>query len=215
MERRRLIRWSVAFTLFAGIVASALAMRGCGESSIASDPENFPLSRTVDDPASADAGSVDLLSAGDFHFTMGDGSGWSGYNVVKIGADGSCQYTFFEWVTDRDASGNEIRKPQWKRAVFSLDAGTLADLRKLLAEVDFFRLKKEYDANVEDGTQRWVKVEASGKHKGVYCNNHFPQPFKRICRFVNNRIIAAHPAQIAAARKIELDPKDRESESFD
>jgi hypothetical protein len=214
MKRHRIIGWSTALALCLGVVSLALAVRGCGPRTDAYNTLNFPLSRTVDDPASADSGSVDLVGARDFRFIMGDGSGWHGYNVIKIGADGKSEYTFSYWVQGTDSNGSRIQTQHWKCAEFSVDAGTLAELRKLLAEVNFFKLKKEYDANVEDGTQRWIKVEASGKRKGVYCNNHFPQVFMRIYGFVNDRIIAAHPVEIGAAQEIELHKKDMEPESY-
>jgi hypothetical protein len=164
---------------------------------------------TVDDPVSADADSVDLVAAKDFQFTIGDGSGLYGYNVLKLGGDGNCTYTFFEFVPDPDPKSEALNKYQWRRADFVVDAKTMADLRQALVDADFFRLKKEYHApNIEDGTQRWAKVQASGKRKAVYCNNVFPTQFENIRGFVNERIIGTHTAEINAAKIIQLDRKD-------
>jgi hypothetical protein len=92
----------------------------------------------------------------------------------------------------------------------------VADLRQLLASVDVFSLKKEYHlVGMEDGTQRFAKVEASGKRKSVYCDNSFPPPFEKIRAFVNDRIIVAHVSEISAAKEIHLEAKDMEPESFD
>jgi hypothetical protein len=178
------------------------------------DGDHLPA-KTVDDPVSADAASVDLIGATDFHFTFGDGSGWHGFNVVKVGPDGRCEYTFFTYGNSDDPETPALRVQKWRRAGFTLDPRTLAALRKRLADIDFFRLKKAYHANVYDGTQRFAKVEASGKRKGVYCDNHFPLPFQRPHAFVNERIIAVHPTEIAAAKPIQLEREDWERESFD
>jgi len=215
MIRHRHNRRFVALIACYGVLGLVWATRGCVNSpSDSSNTETFPLTRTVYDPASAYAGAVDLEGAVDFRLTMGDGSGWGGYNVIKVGADGRCEYTFFVLGRETNSSGTAINTQQWKRAEFTLEAQTLAELRKLLAEVNFFKLKKEYHANVADGTQRWIKVEASGKRKGVYCDNHFPLPFMRVRGFVIDNIIRAHLAEIGAARTIQLDPKDIEPESF-
>lgn len=179
------------------------------------EPPSFPLAGTEDDPASADAPAVDLIGAPDFRFTFGDGSGWHGYDVLKVRANGGCQYTTHAVVSTTNPSGDVESKYQWRRAEFVLDPQTVADLRKLLKEIDFFRLKKAYYADVADGTQRWAKVEASGKRKGVYWNNHFPEDFERLHGFVKRQILAAHQPEILRARPVELDPKDIESESYD
>ena len=169
-----------------------------------------PLGRSIkteDDPVSAEAGSVDLVNAADFQFTWGDGSGMYGYDVVKVTADGRVTYTF------ADPPNNATK---WKYAAFTLDAQTMTDLRKLLVGMDYFRLKKVYyDAGLADGTQRFVKVIASGKRKSVYCSNYFPSPVCDVQGFVEVRIIQPHSSEIAAAQQVQIDRKNMESESFD
>jgi hypothetical protein len=128
----------------------------------------FVRTWTVDDPASRDADSVDWQNAPDFQFTWGDGSGWHGYDSVKMSASGKVTYVF------RDSAD---RGWAWKRAEFTVDSLTVRDLRQLLKDVDYFRLKQAYHAAIEDGTQRFVKVEISGKRKGVYCTTTFPAKF--------------------------------------
>ncbi len=165
------------------------------------DGNAYILDHTVDDPAIADARSVDLINAPNFRFTFGDGSGMDGFDVLKIGPDGQCEYTF---INPTERTG----RLQWKRTAFQVDAPTLANLRKLLVDVKFLEMKKEYHSNVEDGTQRWARVEASGKRKGVYWNNYFPADFMRIYDFVNQRIIGAHLVEVKDAKIIERDRKD-------
>ena len=121
-------------------------------------PDNFPLASTVEDPASARADSVDLLGASDFSFVMGDGSGRGGYDIIKIGADGGCEYVFSESFQRTLPDGSSVIDRRWKQATFMIDRQTLDALRRLLVDIDYFRLKKEYHANVADGTQRSIVI---------------------------------------------------------
>jgi hypothetical protein len=156
----------------------------------------FP--ETTSDPVPLLFSDSELLSAADFSFTFGEGSGRHGYNVVKVRPDDTCQYTFLD--------------PQWRRAEFSLDHQTAVDLRQLLMEVDFFTLKRSYHGGVQDGTQWFVNVTASGKKKGVYCDNYFPSKVERIRHFVEKRIIEKHRLVIDKAAIIQLERKDMESD---
>src|SRR5689334_16753846 len=100
MATRRLPRSVLLSAICAAVAGLALVAWSCDDrrSTVVGFPQdNHPLARTVDDPASADAGSVDLVGANDFRFTMGDGSGMDGYDVVKIDSDGRCVYTFAQW----------------------------------------------------------------------------------------------------------------------
>jgi hypothetical protein len=169
--------------------------------------------RTVDDPASAYAGSVDLLNAPDFHFTMGDGSGWHGYDVVKVAADGSAEYTFLDPVPIIGPDG--VRRQQWRHVEFTIDVPTMQGLRALLNDIGYFHLKKEYHADIQDGTQQWLKVEASRRKKGVYCNNYFPPEVQRVRGFVQQRIFDPHAAEIGAAKPIDITLIKPEKEAFD
>ena len=75
-------------------------------------------------------------------------------------------------------------------------------MRKLLVEIDFFRLKKEYHANVYDGTQQWAWVKASGIQKQVYCDNHFPKPFQKLYKFIQDKVIRPHEQNLQNATVI-------------
>lgn len=211
---------SISGALCAIIVAMSVLMAGACDDQTSSRPPSRPTSPagegTVDDPASADVDAVDLVGAPDFRFAYGDGSGWHGYNVLSVGADGTAVYTFFEYVPDTTAAGEPINQQQWRRAQFTLDAPTLAALRAELKQVDFWRLKKTYyNSAVADGSQRWAKVEAGGKRKGVFWNNSFPDPAERLDAFVKQRILGRNRAAIDAAPTIELNPKDVEPETYD
>lgn len=167
---------------------------------------NFALSKTEPDSPSARLSAADLLGAGDFEFRMGEGSGMYGYDVIKVGADGRCQYTALERTLTYDPVAKAYRRPGWRRADFTADPATVRDLRQLLADVGYGALPKGYHANVCDGTQWLVKAQAGGRRKGVYCNNHFPAEIIRLSAFVRDRIVAPHKAEIEAGQRIELDP---------
>jgi hypothetical protein len=167
---------------------------------------SYPLARTDDDPISALADSVDLLRAPDFKFSMGVGSAHYGeMDTIKIAADGQCRYVFHGMVP---AWGAAI-DPRWRRAEFVIDSKTLADLRKLLVDIDFFRLKKVYRANVADGTQAWALVQASGIKKGVYCDNHFPKKFQKLQMFILKQVIRAHDLEMHNAPVIDIEEARR------
>jgi hypothetical protein len=156
---------------------------------------------------SAEAGSVDLINAPDFEFTCGDGSGMSGFSVLKVAADGRTSYVFMEY-----GVGRQI----WKYASFTVDPQTMAELRAMLQRGGYFRLKKSYtDTGIADGTQRFVKVIASGKRKGVWCDNYFPRAVEKIREFAERRIIRKHPAEIAGAVEVEIDWRNAESVTFE
>ena len=133
--RSRFMGLCIALSICAGVAAFLWAEFSSSGPGMPDD--NFPLARTVDDPADADARSVDLLHADDLRFVMGDGSGLHGYNVTKIGPDGNCEYTFFEWVAATNPNGDPANTQKWRRAVFSVKPEVWSDLRKLLVEIEF------------------------------------------------------------------------------
>jgi hypothetical protein len=168
------------------------------------DGVGYPLKNSEDDPISAFAGSVDLVGAPDFAFRMRFGSGLHGHNTIKIAADGRCKFVFYtrELVTEPD--GSTAIDQKWRRIEFTIDQKTLKDLRKLLAEIDFFRLKKYYASDAQDGTQREVWVQASGMQKSVYCHMHFPNRFQKVYTFVIEKLIRPREQDLADAPVIDI-----------
>ncbi len=173
-----------------------------------------PTVHTQADPEAVSAGQVDLLNATDFHFTIGDGSGWHGYDVLKVDADGSCEYTYQQHAYTKSPDGKTMLDPGWRRANFKIDSATLLALRQALVQIDYWRLKKSYRADVADGTQRYLKIIASAHRKAIWCDNYFPSEFESIRKFTESRIIAIHRPEIDAAPAIRLDSKDWEPETF-
>jgi hypothetical protein len=154
------------------------------------------------------------MAATDLSLEMGDGGGADRYNTIKIGPDGRCQYVFFDRVQITRPDGGIAFEQRGRRTEFVIGPEVLADLRKLLVEIDFFRLKKAYYADAHDGTQRWAKLEVSGERKSVYCNNHFPPAFQKLYSFVWDKIIGSHNKELQNAQVIDLKNDDAGYESF-
>ena len=110
-------------------------------------------------------------------FVLGEGDGQDGYNVVKIKPNRVVEYTFFVW----DAKN---RRQVWHRTTFSISKEELAGLHEVLFKLRVLELDKEYDANVVDGTQVFVKIKGDGFRKRIYCNNYFPKEIQRIRDYV-------------------------------
>jgi hypothetical protein len=204
MRRKRAISASLIVLLLLGLVGH---LRGWFtseniEAQTQAFRENHLPFKTEDDPASKDASGLDFLTAQGLVFTWGDGSGLRGYDVVKVRPDGTVIYTF------------QPRNATWKRAQFTIDAPTQQALRQLLKDIDYWRLKKAYYASVADGTQRFVKVEAAGKRKAIYCSNYFPAEVIRIKQFVEARIISANSAAVGRAVPIVVTIQNAETEDF-
>ena len=176
--------------------------RGTGQT-----PTNHWLTDTMDDAPGLEVPDAELLSAHDFEFMMGEGGGLHGYDVVKVRADGTCEYTFFDYETRFDPATRVVTRPSWRRSAFQLDARTAGELRELIASTRYFRLKKLYRAgHVHDGTQWLVKVRAAGRTKRVYCSNHFPAKVIALSEFVRTRILDPRRDEIGKAGVVELTP---------
>ena len=176
------------------------------------DYAGHPLAGTVDDPVSIIARPSDLMTAPDFRFKIGAGSGQDGYNTVEIRSDGSCKYTFYDWVPVWKPDGEPVSHQRWRRIEFTIDEKTSLALRKLLVDVDFLRLKKAYYTKVVDGGQEWAMVEVGGKRKIVYCDNHFPASFRKVRRFIFAELIRAHENELQHAAVFEGTRENLESE---
>jgi hypothetical protein len=192
------MRWS--FVLIVTVIITAVLLKHLNLID-----RSLPFPKMTSDPIPVVIRPAELMSATDFTFTFGAGSGWHGYNVVKVRADGTCQYTFLDV---RSPGG----KHQWRRAEFSLDGQTDSDLRQLLTQIDFFALKRSYHGDVVDGTQWFMNVSATGKTKRVYCDNYVPSKVEPILQFVEKRIFEKHRLVIDKAEIIQLERKDMESD---
>jgi len=149
-----------------------------------------PWIHTESDPISDKASFVDIEHAPDFQFSFYEGNALSTSRITQVTADGACTYHYS--VRPSDSSLEE------REAHFQLDAVTVTDLRRLLADIDYFQKKRSYSAGVFDGLQRTIKVKASGIEKEVYCDNYFPDFEERLRAFVTSRILNPHAKEIDA-----------------
>ncbi len=146
------------------------------------------------------------LDHGDFAFVMGEGSGWHGYDVIRIAATGEARYSFAKL---------EGSKTVWRAAEFRVDKAMMAKLRATLNEQKYFSLQGEYrNPEVKDGTQWFVKVRIGDRKKGVYCDNEFPPEITRISEFVHREIIDPRLREFAHAPEIDAEDA-KEPERFD
>jgi hypothetical protein len=161
------------------------------------------LARTEADKDSYSETSKGLLAANDFVFVLGQGSGWHGYNVLRIDSDGHCEFTY---------GGEQTGK--WKRASFALSSDELVALKSQLIELNLFASNRAYLSDVHDGTQWFVKLQANGRHKAIYCSNYFPAEVVKLSRFLADKILPQHKSEIDVAATIELKPDEREHETW-
>jgi hypothetical protein len=161
--------------------------------------------QTEDDPANFPAGTTSSIeNAKDFLFILGQGSGWHGYDVLKVDDNGTCEATF----------GGE-RTGKWRRAKFSLTSNELTQLQKKLVELDVFALKRAYhNTSICDGTQWFLKIQGGGKRKAVYCNNYFPSVMTNLSNFVEQQIKAPHVKELDTSTEIELTRESMEKEGW-
>lgn len=126
---------------------------------------------------------------------MGEGSGWHGYDVLRIAATGEARYTFAKLDGQRTV---------WRGAEFRVDKPMLAKLRATLNDTKYFSLRSAYrDPDVADGTQWFVKVRIGEKEKVVVCDNAFPPEVVRLSQFVHDEILDPRLREFANAPEID------------
>jgi hypothetical protein len=97
------------------------------------------------------------------------------------------------WRVELDGDGRckvrDIRTGQYTD--WPVDAGTLAELRDVLASIDFLNLDACYKLSQHaDGTHREFGLEIDGVRKHVRCsNNYIPEKLQTVCDFLFDRII--------------------------
>ncbi len=161
---------------------------------------SYPLTKEVKDETKYPQGSTAISGAKDFVFVLGQGSGWHGFNTLRVNEAGKSVYVFGE---------GKIR-----RAEFTLSAAQLDSLQKELTALDVFTLSAGYLANVYDGTQWFVKVQAGGQRKAIWCDNHFPARVVQISDFVAKNILPAFKKEIDAAVPVTLKPEEIEASDW-
>jgi hypothetical protein len=206
-------------------------------------PDNSLSYDVEEDVPSSVAGDVEAVSASNFLFSMGEGGGLHGFDVIQIWANGRCEYTYPDVRPLLDAGSAKAApttgsaappdSSPFRRATFSVSPQTVADLRRLLVDVDFFNLKRAYRAPpspaanpapasarpadgagsdvsstpVDNGTQWFVRVHAGSHEKGVWCDNHFPRQIMKINDFIRTEVVEPNTTARGLAAPIDL-PRD-------
>lgn len=161
---------------------------------------SFPLSNVTDDSSPPKIRRADIQESSDFLFTIGVGSGMFGLDIFGVSSSGKASFIF------------STAPDEWWKAEFEVAPAHITRLRQLLVEVDYPSLKRAYHADVVDGTQWCMRLDVAGVAKHVYCDNHFPEPARRLARLVGSEILPAHEATIKKARRIGAESARRASD---
>jgi len=199
-------------------------------------PDNSLSYEVEEDLPSSVAGDVEAVSGPNFLFTMGEGTGLHGYDVIQIWANGRCEYTFpdvrplmnpLPATTTQPTTAPGLTPADlapFRRAVFAVNPQVVADLRRLLVDIDYFNMKRAYRAPpdptanppaaqpaegatpvpVNNGTQWFVRVHVAAKEKGVWCDNHFPRQIMKLNDFVRTEIVEPNATARGLAAPIDL-----------
>lgn len=130
-----------------------------------------------------------IRSSSDFQFVLGQGSGRDGYDTLTIEGSGASRLVF------------RAKDTTWHEAKFVLAKDMVEALRAELVAISFGTLHRQYTAQVNDGTQWFVRVRVGAQRKGVFLDNHFPTPVVRLSEFVRTTIVEPRLPDIEASRE--------------
>lgn len=154
------------------------------------------LTHTVPDPLAGSPSPHDLALSEeplDFLYAVGGvNGGVDEFHIIRIDSTGRCEYRFPDWL-----SGDHIVQ---MRTSFQLEKDELRELRKVLAENNFFRLPLAYETHAHDGTIVRIKCRFSSRTKEVACNNYFPTPVLNIHDVVMDSLLKRHTGEIQKAQ---------------
>lgn len=140
----------------------------------------------------------DLQNGADLRVTIGDAAGTEGYSSLQIDALGGCVYTYATYATSEADPWRTV--PTWRQASFKVSNDTTHQLRQLLIGLDFPAMKAIYSRpRAGEHVQRFIKVAAGGRIKGVYCDNAFPPQLEQVRAFLESHVIAPNRDAIALA----------------
>lgn len=147
----------------------------------------FPLHRVDEETKRFTNLDEAILTAQDFQLVLGQGSGRDGYVTLAIDGTGR---TIFDFPA-RDGS--------FRRAELTLVKVEVDALRQELVDSSFTSLARGYYAQVDDGTQWFVRIRAGKARKGVFLDNHFPASVTRLAEYVRARIVEPRRSEIERA----------------
>lgn len=99
-----------------------------------------------------------------YRVAIGWGGGLSGMDTIEVFSDGKA-----------NGERGDAAHPQVQAATTTLSQRQVAAVTALIGRCGLADLACHYDAHVYDGTQWILDLEQDGKHRTVYCDNHFPQ----------------------------------------
>ncbi|MEZ6038717.1 MAG: hypothetical protein R3F29_14640 [Planctomycetota bacterium] len=99
-----------------------------------------------------------------YRVAIGWGGGLSGIDTLEVFSDGKAN-------GERGFAGH----PQAQAASTTLSPRQVATVTALIVRFGLEDLACHYDAHVCDGTQWILDLEQDGRHRTVYCDNHFPK----------------------------------------
>jgi len=164
------------------------------------------------------------LGSSDFAFILAQGSGWHGYNTLRVSASGHCDFRYFLSSMQVSTGANKeqdlpegtvYREKFWRKADFQLTKELQKQLRDALQEANVFAMKDEYiQKEIADGTQWIVRLRAGRKEKRVYCSNTFPERLLVLSRTLREQIIVPYKMEILTATRIKEDAGNPEKEGW-
>jgi hypothetical protein len=144
------------------------------------------------------------LGSTDFALVLAQGSGWHGFNVLRVSAAGRCEFRYFFTSKQVSTDRGEVYITQvWRKAGFQLSDQEQQRLRNALKAADVFGLKDEYiDERIADGTQWIVRLRAGGRQKRVYLSNRFPERLRQLSRSIREQVMAPHRMELVTATRV-------------
>lgn len=152
----------------------------------------FPLARIRTDKAPLTAGRFNVLASKRLRFAFGRGSGRDGFDTLVVDESGKAEYLF---------RGKGDRRHSWRLTHYTIKPADLLLLRMVLSAIGYASMHRSYHADMHDGSQSFVKVEADGKKKGVYCDNYFPKRIRMLALFVHEQLISPYERAIRRGAK--------------
>jgi hypothetical protein len=103
----------------------------------------------------------------------------------------------------------------WQTATLELSKDSLAEVVAAVDDNRLFELRKEYHANVADGTQWVLWIKQGGTEKSVYFNNDFPKPIVRFAEQLDKVIADASPENLRWKTVSAAEAADHQKELWD
>lgn len=127
-----------------------------------------------------DTRNVVVRPSPEFLIEYAFGDGQQGFNILRIEADGTGQYSFW----DEAAESN-----RQKTLTFELSPDDLEAICGKVNQSGFMALANEYRGDVTDGTQIAITVVTGHVEKEVFCDNHFPVAVVTVADYLEKEVI--------------------------